>query len=328
MNTNIIYDVVGIGNAIVDLLAFVDDEFLTQNKLVKGSMSLINLEDAQILSENMTYTHITAGGSAANTMIGVSSLGGTSAFIGNVTNDEFGKLFEADMIKNNVEFELNLQNNGSPTAKCFIFITPDGERTMCTYLGAAPFVTLSAQATQLIKSSKILYIESYLLDKEETQYVIKESLKIAKDHGKKIALNLSDKFCVTRHRKFLLELIENCNIIFGNKAEMLELTENNNLEEFITKFDFDDKIFVNTLGAEGALIVKDTTRAEIEPTKTNIIDLTGAGDFFASGFLFSHVIGGDLHRSATLGCVTASEIISHIGTRPLIPLKQFILRYI
>lgn len=303
--------IIGIGNAIVDVLCKVDDDFLAKNALFKNSMSLIDEAGAENLSA-LTAEKITSGGSAGNTIAALSQLGAKTAFIGKVGEDEFGKRFISEIEKTGVEF-LSHSNHQNPSAKSFILVTPDAHRTMCTYLGCASQITQNDIDEKAFKDASILYLEGYLWDAPETISALKKAILLAKENGVKVAFSLSDSFCVLRHKDDFLNLIKNdLDILFANESEAYELSPN------LHKFFLNNKklISVVTKNEKGCEVFVDgksflSPAAKIE----KLIDTTGAGDAFAAGFLFGLVNDFDLEKSAHFGNLVASKIIQKFGAR-------------
>lgn len=311
--------ILAIGNAIVDILCQVDDEFLAQNNLIKGSMSLISEEMAKKLSELPTKK-ITSGGSACNTIATMAQLKTPAAFIGKVGDDEFGKKFIDEIHKTNIEF-LGAKSCGKTTAKSFVLITPDAQRTMCTFLGCASEINENEVDEKAFLNTAILYLEGYLWDAPTTIAALKKAILCAKKHGAKIAFSLSDSFCVARHKSDFLELIKNdLDILFANEFEANELApnfaeifaHNPNLVIIVTKSEKGCEVFYQEK-SEAKFIQKSL----ISPAKkiTKLIDTTGAGDAFAAGFLQGLINELNLEKCANLGNFLASKIIQKLGAR-------------
>jgi len=313
------YDVIGIGNAIVDVLSHSDDDFLARQKMPKGSMSLIDEKRAEAIYNAMGPVIECSGGSAANTIVGVAMLGGKAAFIGRVKEDELGHTFARDIRASNVAYATPLAKDGPATARSFILVTPDGQRTMNTYLGAAQNLSSADIAEDEIASSKVLYLEGYLWDPKDAKEAFVKAAKIAHDAKRTVALTLSDAFCVDRYRKEFLQLIRNktVDLIFANEAELKSLYETGDFDAAVEALRKDAAIAVVTRSEKGAMVVtKDTIDAVPAFPVDRVVDTTGAGDLFAAGFLYGFANGLPHTNSLKLGALCAAEIISHIGARP------------
>lgn len=311
------FDVLGIGNAIVDILSFADDKFLQDNGFAKGSMTLVDEEVARNLYTKLGQTTECSGGSVANSLAGLASLGAKTAFIGKVKNDQLGAIFTHDLHAAGVYFDSKPSTKGAATAHCMICVTPDAQRTMITYLGACGTVSESDKDDALIARSNILYIEGYLWDAEDAKSAIRASIATAKQHGKRVAFTLSDTFCVHRHRAEFLQLIDNdIDILFANEAEIKALYETEDFDAAIAKIRGKVAIATITRSEKGSVVV---TKEVVEIAQTdpvhNLVDTTGAGDLYASGFLFGISRGWDLLNCAQLGNKCAGEIITQLGAR-------------
>lgn len=313
------YDVIGIGNAIVDVLSHSDDNFLARQKMPKGSMSLIDEPRAEAIYNAMGPVIECSGGSAANTIVGVAMLGGSAAFIGKVKDDELGATFARDIRASNVAFSTPLATDGPATARSFILVTPDGQRTMNTYLGAAQDLSSDDISVDEIRSAKVLYLEGYLWDPKQAKAAFIKAAEIAHDNDRTVALTLSDAFCVDRYRKEFLQLIRNrtVDLIFANEAELKSLYETGDFDAAVEALRKDASIAVVTRSEEGAMVVTgDTIEAVPAFPVERVVDTTGAGDLFAAGFLYGFAKGMPHTSSLKLGALCAAEIISHIGARP------------
>jgi sugar/nucleoside kinase (ribokinase family) len=313
------YDVTGVGNAIVDILAQVDESFLQKHGLVKASMTLIDEKQASALYEDMPPAIEKSGGSAANTMAGIASFGGKAAFIGKVKDDDLGKIFAHDLRSIGVHYSTKPAIDGVSTAKCLISITPDAERTMATYLGATREIHIVDIDEDVIANSKVTYLEGYLWDEQHAKNAMRRSVEIAKKNGKTVALSLSDAFCVGRHREGFLTLIrEGVDIVFANEAEIKCLFEDDNFDSAIEKARGLTEIVAVTRGAKGSVILNgDITEEILLPSGLiKVVDTTGAGDLYASGFLYGYTQGKNLAKCGRLATIAASEVIQHIGARP------------
>ncbi len=319
-------DVLGIGNAIVDVIARHDDTFLTDNALDKGAMQLIDEDDAVALYDRIGPATEISGGSAANTIAGVTSLGGSAAFIGKVATDQMGDVFAHDIRAAGVSFDTPALTDGPQTARCIVIVTPDGQRTMSTYLGACAMLGPADVSEQQVASATITYLEGYLWDRRNAMEAFRKAAKLAADNERQVALTLSDSFCVDRHRDSFLSLIrDGVDILFANEAEILSLYQTASLQEAMAAVAQDCSLAAITRSEKGSAIVTGTTVTEVaaEPVE-QVVDTTGAGDLYAAGFLFGHAHGKPVAECARLGHVAAAEIISHIGARPQAPLKSLI----
>ena len=318
------YDVIGIGNAIVDIIGRCDDAFLESHGAPKGHMQLVDAAGIETLYKSMGPAVEVSGGSAANTLVGLASLDGRAAFIGKVADDEFGKIFGHDIRAANVEFSCNPVSGKAPTSRSLILVTPDGERTMNTFLGISTDLDDGEVDPQMIKASKIIYLEGYLFDQPEAKAAFRQAVAIAKDAGRQVALSLSDGFCVERHRGEFLNLIrEGVDIVFANSDEICSLYETDDFETAANLVARDTSLSALTRGAGGSVIIADGTRIEIpvDPV-SKVEDTTGAGDLYASGFLYGVATGRDIETAGRLGSLAAGEIISHMGARPEAALDQ------
>lgn len=313
------YDVIGIGNAIVDVLSHSDDDFLARQKMPKGSMSLIDEKRAEAIYNAMGPVIECSGGSAANTIVGVAMLGGKAAFIGKVKDDELGHTFARDIRASGVAYTTPLATEGPSTARCYILVTPDGQRTMNTYLGAAQDLSPGDISSDEIRSAKVLYLEGYLWDPKQAKEAFVKAAGIAHESGRTVALTLSDAFCVDRYRKEFLQLIRNktVDLLFANEAELKSLYETGDFDAAVEALRKDAGIAVVTRSEKGAMVVtKDTIDAVPAFPVERVVDTTGAGDLFAAGFLYGFANDMPHTNSLKLGALCAAEIISHIGARP------------
>lgn len=313
------YDVLAVGNAIVDIIAHADETLLEKYDMNKSSMSLIDQSTAQNIFNDLSDTTQTSGGSAANTVACLASFGGKGAFIGKTGQDDLGREFRTDMINQSITFTTPPIDNGTPTASCTILVTPDAERTMNTYLGAAGSVTPNDIDENLIKQSTVTYLEGYLFDQEESKQAFYKASELTKKHGKQLALTLSDTFCVERFKAEFRDLITNhIDILFANEAELLSLYNTDSFDDAINQLQKDVTIGAVTRSEKGAVIVSGEENISVPATPpTQLIDTTGAGDSFAAGFLYGLTHNKSLEESGKLGCIAASEVISHIGPRPV-----------
>ena len=318
-------DVVGIGNAIVDVISRTDDDFLVEQELIKGSMRLIDDEEAERLYDHMGPAMEISGGSAANSIAGVASFGGEAGFVGTVRDDALGQVFAHDIRAAGVQFATEPLGEGPATARSLILVSPDGERTMNTFLGAAQLLGPDAVAPDLIRSAGILYLEGYLWDPPAAKDAFKFAAGIAREAGREVALTLSDAFCVDRYRDEFRELIASkaVTLLFGNESELHSLYQTGDLESAMTALKADCDFAVVTRGEEGATVLHYGEEIFVPAWPVDqVVDLTGAGDLFAAGFLFGLSRGQDSQTCARLGTLAAAEVISHIGARPQVSLKD------
>jgi sugar/nucleoside kinase (ribokinase family) len=312
------YDVVGIGNAIVDIIARCNEGFLTKHDLDKGFMRLIDAQEAGRLYEAMGPATERSGGSVANSIAGLASFGASGGFIGRVAADQFGGIFRHDIRSLGVAFTTEPAQDGAPTARCLILVTPDGERTMNTFLGASVDFAPDDIDAEMISAAQIVYLEGYLFDKEPAKAAFREAAKLAKAAGAKVALTLSDPFCVDRHRDDFRKLVkEDADIVFANEKEITTLYEMNTFEEAADAALADCEMAVLTRSEAGSVIVGggETTEVPAHPV-SEVVDATGAGDLYAAGFLFGLTRDLPIETCGRLGSLAAAEVISHIGARP------------
>lgn len=317
--TNPSYDVVAIGNAIVDILAQADDAFIESIGVPKGSMQLMfSPEEADALYAKMGPGREVSGGSAANTVAGIAALGGKAAFIGQVADDQIGAVFAHDIRAAGVHFDTAVRPGQPTSARCLIFVTPDGQRTMNTFLGASQFLPASALDEQLIANGAILYLEGYLWDPEEPRAAMRKAIQIARAAGRKVAFTLSDVFCISRHGDDFRQLIADglIDILFANEAELLALCGHEEFEAAVQHIHGKVPLLVVTRSEKGAIALQGDERVEVpaEPISA-LVDTTGAGDMFAAGFLHGQAQGKGLKESLQLGAICAAEIIQHYGAR-------------
>lgn len=318
------FDVVGIGSAIVDILAQTTDTFLSNHDAPKGTMLMVDEDQSATLYDDIGPAVEASGGSAANTMAGIASFGGKPAFIGKTKADQLGEIFAHDIKAVGVHYETTPLPDGLATAKCIILVTPDAQRTMFTYLGASGSLSAADMDKDLIAASKVLYIEGYQWDLPETKKAIIEACQAANQAGNKVALTLSDPFVVERHRNDLFDLVnEYVDLLFGNEQEITTLFRANSFDEAVEALEGRVDIAALTRGADGAVTVtKDKLiQTPAEPVD-KVIDTTGAGDLYAAGFLYGFTRGDDLKTCARLGALAAGEVISHMGARPEVSLKD------
>ncbi len=319
-------DVTGIGNAIVDVLAHADDAFLSNQGLHKGSMTLIDADAAQQLYARMGSGVEVSGGSAANTLAGVASLGGRSAFIGKVAKDQLGEVFTHDIRAAGTRFTTAPLEGGAPTARCLILVTPDAQRTMSTFLGACTELGPEDVDQGLIEASRVTYLEGYLWDRPKAKEAFLVAAKMAHAAGRKVALSLSDAFCVARHRSSFLELIDgHVDILFANETEICALFEVNHFAEAAQLVAGKCEVAALTRSEAGSVVVHGNERVEVPAHPVEkLVDTTGAGDLYAAGFLVGWCRGRPLFESARLGSIAAAEVISHFGARPEVQLSRIV----
>ena len=318
-------DVLCIGNAIVDVIADADDAFLEAEGLTKGSMRLIDAEEAERLYAHMGPAREVSGGSAGNTAAGVAALGGRAGFIGQVAPDQLGQFYRHDLTAAGVEFITPAADIGVPTARSMILVTPDGHRTMNTFLGAAQHLPARALDEQQIRESAVLYLEGYLWDPETPRYAMVRAIEVAHAAGRKVAFTLSDSFCIDRHRDGFNALIDGgrIDILFANEAEIQALAGVPHLESAIAAVRGKVETLVVTRSEHGALAMRGGERTDVpaEPID-EVVDTTGAGDLFAAGFLVGYTRDSGLEASLKLGAIAAAEVIQHYGARPEADLRQ------
>lgn len=318
------FDVAGIGNAIVDVLAHADDAFLAANGIEKGGMTLIDAARATELYGRMGSGIEISGGSCANTIAGLASLGGRGAFFGKVASDQLGEVFAHDIRATGVHFPTAPAKEGPPTARCLILVTPDAQRSMNTFLGAAQNLTVKDLDDQVIAASAITYMEGYLWDPPLAKEAFLHAAKVAHGAGRKVALTLSDAFCVARYRDEFRQLIQNeVDILFANEAEICSLYEVEQFDEALPKALAECKLAAITRSEKGSVVIADRSAEAVAAEKVaKVVDTTGAGDLYAAGFLFGLARGRKPVDCARLGHLAASEVIGHFGARPEVSLKE------
>jgi sugar/nucleoside kinase (ribokinase family) len=319
------FDVVGLGNAIVDVLARTEDDDLVREGLQKGTMALIDEGRAETLYSGLGPTVLMSGGSAANTINGIASLGGSAAFIGKVKDDELGRSFAHDLRAAGVHYSTPFAADGASTARCLVFVTPDGERTMNTFLGASQGLGPDDVDEDVVSASSYVYLEGYLWDPPAAKEAFRRAADIAHKAGRQVALTLSDVFCIDRHRAEFLDLLRSgkVDIVFANESEAHALYETADFDSAVDAFRNDAKLAVVTRSEKGSLIVsREGTRAVSAERVERVVDATGAGDLFAAGFLTGLARGLSAEDCARLGALAAAEVISHMGARPEADLKQ------
>ena len=318
-------DVVGVGNAIVDVIAAVPDSFIGDHGLVKGAMTLVSAERSAELYDATPTGLAASGGSAANTMAGVASFGGRAAFIGKVRDDQLGEVFIHDIRAAGVSFDVPPAPDGPPTARCLVQVTPDAERTMNTYLGTSALLGPPDVDTDLVASAGITYCEGYLWDVQVAKDAIRVAMAAAGEAGRTVALALSDSYCVERHRDEWLDLIEDrVDVVLANEAEVCALHSTDDFGAARDRTTAMARTVVITRGARGSVVVQGTALETVAAAPVpHVVDATGAGDLYAAGFLWGLSRGAPLARCGELGSLAAAEVVSHVGARPLVALRQF-----
>ncbi len=321
------YDVIAIGNAIVDVMAPCEDDLIDELELNKGGMTLVDEDGARRLYAAMGPAREISGGSAANTRAGMSALGAQCAFVGQVANDQLGDVFSHDIRAVGIDFDTPAREGEPSTARCLIFVTPDGERTMNTFLGASQFLPPAALDDELIASAGILYLEGYLWDPEEPRSAMRRAIEVARKAGRKVAFTASESFVIERHGDDFRALIEKgqIDILFVNEHELATLTGTNDFEDGVAMVAGKVPVLVATRSAKGAVGIAYGERVTIaaEPID-KVVDTTGAGDLFAAGFLTGHARGESLETCLRMGAICAAEIISHYGARSEADLKALV----
>jgi sugar/nucleoside kinase (ribokinase family) len=321
-------DVLAIGNAIVDVIATANDDFLTREGLPKGSMRLIDADEATRLYDHMGPAREISGGSAANSVAGIAMLGGKAGFVGQVADDQLGAVFAHDIRATGVEFTTPARAESDvPTARCLILVTPDAQRTMNTFLGAAQYLPPQALDEDQVRGAAILYLEGYLWDPTEPRAAMERAIAISKAAGNRVAFTLSDAFCIERHRDGFNGLIDSgrIDILFANEVEIISLTQLEDFDAAVENLSARLPLLVVTRGEHGAIAVEQGQRVEVaaEPVD-RVVDTTGAGDLFAAGFLAGISRGRPLEESLRMGAIAAAEVISHYGARPEADLKALV----
>jgi sugar/nucleoside kinase (ribokinase family) len=317
--------VVAIGNAIVDIIGRCDDGFLDRHQAPKGHMRLVDTATINAIYKDMGPGIEISGGSAANTVVGVASLGGRAAFIGKVAEDEFGRIFRHDIGAAGVSFKTPaVADSTRATSRSLILVTPDGQRTMNTFLGISTDLDQGEVDPEVIKSSNIVYLEGYLFDRDEAKAAFRQAVDIANKAGRRVALTLSDSFCVNRHRAEFLALIRSgIGILFANESEILSLYETTSFDEAVKNVARDTRLAVLTRSEKGSVIVSEGEPIQISPEPVRkVVDTTGAGDLYAAGFLFGLARDFDLKSAGQLGSFAAAEIIGQMGARPEVKLSH------
>lgn len=318
------FDVVGIGNALVDVLTHEDDAFIDANGLLKGAMTLIDARRAEALYAAMGRGIEVSGGSAANTIAGIASFGGRAAYIGRVFDDQMGAVFAHDLRSTGAAFRCPPATEGPPTGRCLIVVTSDAERTMNTYLGSSEFFGPEDVDGDLIASAQVTYLEGYLFDRPEAQEAYWKASRIAHDAGRRVSLTLSDTFCVERHKEAWRSLVDDqVDILFANEGEAMALYDVDSVETVLEHVKADVEIAAITCGPKGSLVVHEGEVIEVAAHPVEkVVDTTAAGDLYAAGFLYGFTNGRSLESCGRLGSVAASAVLGHTGARPGLSLAQ------
>ena len=319
-------DVVGIGNALVDVISSESHEFIAEQGLVPGSMNLIDEARWKELYDAMGVGTEVSGGSGANTTVGVASLGGSAHYLGRVKNDQLGTVFSHDIRAAGVGYTTPLAEDGPATGCCLVLVTPDdGQRTMNTYLGASSLFGESDVDPDVIRSAQNLYLEGYLFDPPAAQEAFRYAASVAHEAGRRVSVTLSDAFCVDRHRDAFLGLLENhIDLVFANESELCSLYETGDFESALRSIADQVPLAVVTRSEKGSVILAGAERVDIPAAPVDVVDTTGAGDMYAAGFLYGLSTGRNLETCGAIAAIAAAEVISHIGPRPLVPLDSLI----
>ncbi len=324
------FDVVGIGNAIVDVLVQTEDAFLDDHGLHKGTMALVDEAQAERLYASVGPGLETSGGSAANTLAGIAQLGGRAAFIGRVRDDQLGAIFSHDIRAVGATFTTPPASDGPSTARCLILVSPDAQRTMCTYLGASVRLDPADLDLDLVAQAKVLYLEGYLWDSDEAKQAFLAAAEVARRHGGQVALSLSDAFCVDRHRASFQELVDgHVDLLFANEMEITSLYEANSFEEAAEQVRGRCRVAALTRSEAGSLVLSGEQSIAIEPYRLgDLVDTTGAGDLYAAGFLHGYTRGDSLERCGRLGSLCAGQVVTQLGPRPHASLPELVRQHL
>jgi sugar/nucleoside kinase (ribokinase family) len=318
-------EVLGLGNSLVDILAYADDDYLIAQDMVKGAMTLIDEDRAEALYAARVDPRVISGGSAANTIVGVASFGVAAAYIGKVKHDRLGDTFAADIRSTGVAFSTPQAAHGPATGRCFVYVTPDGERTMNTYLGASTYLSPPDVDEALVKAAGVVYLEGYMWDRPAAKSAFQKAGAIAREAGHRVALTLSDSFCVDRYRGEFIDLMRSRTVdtIFANTDEILSLYETPHVDEALDALRAENVLGIVTRSEKGCVVVEgDKTWTAPAFPIAKLVDTTGAGDMFAAGFLAGLARGAEMTTCGRLGALAAAEIIQHLGARPNVSLKD------
>ena len=324
------YDVVGIGNAIVDVLVQANDDLIDNFELTKGTMALVDEAQAERLYASVGPGLETSGGSAANTLAGVAQLGGRAGFIGRVRNDQLGGIFTHDIRSVGARFDTPAATEGPSTARCLILVTPDAQRTMCTYLGASVGLDPADLDLDMVAQAKVLYLEGYLWDSDEAKAAFITAAEVARAHGGEVALSLSDAFCVERHRESFQELVDgHVDILFANEMEITALYKANSFEEAADQVRGRCKLAALTRSEQGSVVLNGAGTHSVAPFQLGpLLDTTGAGDLYAAGFLHAYTQGQSVDECGRLGSLCAGQVVTQLGPRPQGSLKQLVVQHL
>ncbi len=320
------FDVLGIGNAIVDILVNVEDDFLSAHEIPRGSMQLVDEETSNGLYDQLGAAIECSGGSAANTIAGLASLGSRTAYIGKIKDDQLGHVFDHDINSLGIEFTTEKDTSGVSTARCLVMVSPDAERTMCTYLGACVNLMEKDIDEDQVAGAAVTYMEGYLWDPEHAKAAFRKAMKLAHNAGRKTSISLSDSFCVGRHRQEFLHLAEHeIDILFANEEELLMLYDTRDISHALKAVQKHCEVAAITRGAAGCTIVSTDEIIDINGYQvSDLVDTTGAGDLFAAGFLHGYPRQTELLTCGRMGNLVASEVITHMGARPDVSLEQYL----
>lgn len=324
------FDVVGIGNAIVDVLVQAEDAFLDNHGLRKGTMALVDQSQAERLYASVGPGLETSGGSAANTLAGIAQLGGRAAFIGRVRDDQLGQIFSHDIRSVGATYTTPPATSGPSTARCLILVTPDAQRTMCTYLGASIHLDPADLDLDLVAQAKLLYLEGYLWDSDEAKQAFLAAAETARRHGGQVALSLSDAFCVDRHRQSFQELVDgHVDVLFANEMEITSLYEANSFEQAAEQVRGRCRVAALTRSEAGSLVLSGEEAISIPPYRLGeLVDTTGAGDLYAAGFLHGYTRGESLQHCGRLGSLCAGQVVTQLGPRPHTSLPDLVRQHL
>lgn len=321
------FDILGIGNAIVDVIARADESLLGRLALAKGSMTLVDTARAESIYAAMGSGTESSGGSAANSCAAAASIGARVAFIGQVANDQLGQVFGHDIRAAGVAFDTPAAAGGPPTARCLILVTPDAQRTMCTYLGACVNLAEAAIVAERVQASRVTYLEGYLFDPPAAQAAFRKAAGLAHQAGRLVALALSDPFCVDRHRAAFRTLVaDEVDILFANEAEILSLYQADRFEDALAAVRAETRVACLTRSEKGSVVVTPEQVIEIAAEPARVVDTTGAGDAYAAGFLAGYTAGRALAACGKMAAIAAAEAISHVGARPQADLRALVAR--